>query len=195
MPTHDILDNREGILLEHVRNLLLNSVSAKFAVGYFFTSGLAPLMNEVQNLKELKILIGNISSKRTLEQLAEAYMNLVTAKQEFNKQLFMNPSKRKHAVSKTKEGLRTCLSLIDKTDNNERMIRILKELISKSKLKIRIYTSGRLHSKAYIFDYPESHHDKGNAIVGSSNLSLGGLSDNTELNALIPGIGNHEKIF
>jgi hypothetical protein len=51
-----------------------------------------------------------------------------------------------------------------------------------------------LHSKAYIFDYPESHHDKGNAIIGSSNLSLGGLTDNTELNALIPGIGNHEKI-
>jgi phosphatidylserine/phosphatidylglycerophosphate/cardiolipin synthase-like enzyme len=51
-----------------------------------------------------------------------------------------------------------------------------------------------LHSKAYIFDYPEDHHDKGNAIIGSSNLSLGGLSDNTELNALIPGIGNHEKL-
>jgi len=43
MPTHDILDNREGILLEHVKNLLRNSVSAKFAVGYFFTSGLEAL--------------------------------------------------------------------------------------------------------------------------------------------------------
>jgi HKD family nuclease len=194
MPTHDILDNREGILLEHVKNLLQNSVSAKFAVGYFFTSGLAPLMDAVQNLKEFKILIGNISSKRTIEQLAEAHMNLVTAKQEINKQLFMNPSKRKLAVSETKNGIRTSLSLIDQTDGNEQMIRILREQIEKNKLKIRIYTSGRLHSKAYIFDYPEGHHDKGNAIIGSSNLSLGGLLDNTELNALIPGIGNHEKL-
>jgi hypothetical protein len=39
MPTHDIIDNREEVLLEHVKNLLRNSISAKFAVGYFFTSG------------------------------------------------------------------------------------------------------------------------------------------------------------
>ena len=63
MPTHDRqTDNREEILLEHVKNLLRNSVSAKFAVGYyFFTCGLAALMNEVQNLKEF-------------EQLAETHM-------------------------------------------------------------------------------------------------------------------------
>ena len=39
MPTHDIIDNREEIPLEHVKSLLRDSVSAKFAVGYFFTSG------------------------------------------------------------------------------------------------------------------------------------------------------------
>jgi hypothetical protein len=82
MPTHDILDNREGILLEHVKSLLRDSASAKFAVGYLFTSGLAPLMDDVQNLNELKILIGNISNRKTIEQLAEAHLNLVTAKQE-----------------------------------------------------------------------------------------------------------------
>ncbi|NMX21539.1 helicase [ANME-1 cluster archaeon GoMg4] len=194
MPTQDIIDNREGILLETVKGLLRDSVSAKFAVGYLFTSGLTPLMDEVQNLNELKLLIGNISSRRTIEQLAEAHMNLVTAKQEFNKQLFMNPSKRKLAVSETKGGIRTSLSLIDQTDDNEQMIRVLRELIEKNKIKIRIYTLGRLHSKAYIFDYPEDRRDKGNAIIGSSNLSLAGLSDNTELNALVPGNDNHEKL-
>jgi len=63
MPTHDIIDNREEILLEHVKSLLSDSVSAKFAVGYFFTSGLAPIIEEVQNLNDLKILIGNVSNK------------------------------------------------------------------------------------------------------------------------------------
>ena len=43
MPTHDIIDSREEVLLEHVKSLLRNSVSAKFAVGYLFTSGLAPI--------------------------------------------------------------------------------------------------------------------------------------------------------
>ena len=84
MPTHDILDNREGILIEHVKSLLRDSASAKFDVGYLFTSGLTPLMDDVQNLNELKILIGNISSRKTIEQLAEAHLNLVTAKQELS---------------------------------------------------------------------------------------------------------------
>jgi hypothetical protein len=36
MPTHDIIDNREEIQIAHVKNLLKNSVSAKFAVGSIF---------------------------------------------------------------------------------------------------------------------------------------------------------------
>jgi hypothetical protein len=138
MPTHDIIDNHESVLLDHVKGLLRDSVSAKFAVGYFFTSGLAPLMEEVQNLNELKLLIGNISSRKTIEQLAEAHMNLVTAKQEVNKLLFANPSKRQLAIAETKEGIRTSLSLIDQTDENEQMIRILNELIDKEKIQIRV---------------------------------------------------------
>jgi len=36
MPSHDIIDNQEEILLEHGKNLLRNLVSAKFAVGSIF---------------------------------------------------------------------------------------------------------------------------------------------------------------
>ena len=36
MPTQDIIDNREEIQIAHVKNLLKNSVSAKFAVGSIF---------------------------------------------------------------------------------------------------------------------------------------------------------------
>ena len=43
MPTHDIVDNRESVLIDHARALLRDSVSAKFAVAYLFTSGLAPI--------------------------------------------------------------------------------------------------------------------------------------------------------
>jgi HKD family nuclease len=42
-------------------------------------------------------------------------------------------------------------------------------------MKVRIFTSGRLHAKAYIFDYPAGRFEKGIGIVGSSNLSLSGL--------------------
>lgn len=194
MPSHDIIDNREEKLIKHVKSLLKDSVRAKFAVGYLFISGLEPIIEEIRNLKELRILIGNVSSKRTIEQLAEAHKDLRAVRQEMNRQLFMNPSKRKQAVAETKRAIRESLSLIDQTDENERTIKILREMIADGRLKIRIYTRGRLHAKAYIFDYPEERYDRGNAIIGSSNLSLGGLTDNTELNAIISGNTNHEKL-
>jgi superfamily II DNA/RNA helicase len=51
-----------------------------------------------------------------------------------------------------------------------------------------------LHSKAYIFDYGEDRYEKGTTIIGSSNLSFSGFVDNTELNAVLPGNANHEKL-
>ena len=59
---------------------------------------------------------------------------------------------------------------------------------------MRVYTRGRLHAKAYIFDYPAGRFERGIAIVGSSNLSLAGLHDNTELNVVVHGNANHEQL-
>ena len=39
MPTHDIIDNREQTLRDHVRKILATTDAARFAVGYFFVSG------------------------------------------------------------------------------------------------------------------------------------------------------------
>jgi HKD family nuclease len=53
-------------------------------------------------------------------------------------------------------------------------------MIEEKRLKVRVYTKGRLHAKAYIFDYgivfdgngkSVERHEKGIAIVGSSNLT------------------------
>ena len=37
---HDIIDNRDAKLVEHINNILGSTVFARFAVGYFFLSGL-----------------------------------------------------------------------------------------------------------------------------------------------------------
>jgi len=39
MPTHDIIDNRNEKLVDHINRVLPSSERAKFAVGYFFLSG------------------------------------------------------------------------------------------------------------------------------------------------------------
>ena len=77
-------------------------------------------------------------------------------------------------------------------------------MVEQRRLKVRVYTKGRLHAKAYIFDY--SNPTRGNAgvaIVGSSNLTLSGIQSNTELNVVVydnasnpndPASGNHGKL-
>ncbi len=76
-------------------------------------------------------------------------------------------------------------------------------MIEEKRLKVRVYTKGRLHAKAYICDYGKvfdltgkeiARHEKGIAVVGSSNLTLAGLTHNTELNVLVQGNQNHKEL-
>jgi len=76
MPTHDIIDNRHARLIDHVRRILPGSQSARFAVGYFFLSGLEAVADQLANVRELRLLIGNTSNRETIEQIAEGYRRL-----------------------------------------------------------------------------------------------------------------------
>jgi len=84
---------------------------------------------------------------------------------------------------------------MDQTDEGEKLVKTLVRLIEEGRLKVRVYTRGRLHSKAYIFDYePDGRFEKGIAVVGSSNFTLSGISHNTELNVIVSGNDNHAEL-
>ena len=72
---------------------------------------------------------------------------------------------------------------MDQTDEGAAIDETLVRMIEEKRLKFAVYTKGRLHAKAYIFNYgrcydmfgkPVERHEKGIAIVGSSNLTLSG---------------------
>ena len=44
---HDIIDNQDQKLVDHINAILSNSESAKFAVGYFFLSGLGAIQDKL----------------------------------------------------------------------------------------------------------------------------------------------------
>ena len=194
MPTHNIIDNREEKLVDHVRKLLQTSKRAHFAVGYLFVSGLQPIYNELNRLEKVRLIIGNITSRNTVEQLAEVHRKPLLVRPLAEKQLFVTPSRKKQILQDSYNVIQDGLSLIEQTDTNEDLLTTLKKLIQEKKLTVRVYTKGRLHSKAYLFDYGKGHYEKGTAIIGSSNLSFSGWVDNTELNAVLPGNANHEKL-
>jgi superfamily II DNA/RNA helicase len=95
------------------------------------------------------------------------------------------------------------IALSDQTDDQEQLIITIARLIEEKKLKVKVYTKGRLHAKAYIFDYGKIYNQEGKsiereeqgiAIVGSSNLTLSGVSHNTELNVIVHGNANHAEL-
>ena len=73
----------------------------------------------------------------------------------------------------------------------------LQQLLSllTEKTKDKSFTRGRLHAKAYIFhNKHDVLYEKGIAIVVPSNLTLAGISHNTELNVVVHGEDNHIEI-
>lgn len=199
----DIIDNRNQKLVDHIVNFIKHSEQSRFAVGYLFLSGLEAIGDALINLNELKMLIGNVSNKDTIETLAEGYkrLDLVTDKAEEYK--YLKKQTQKKNANATLDDIRDSIELMDQSDGEENIIKVIIRLIAEKKLKVKVYTKGRLHAKAYIFDWKnKTPTENGIAIVGSSNLSLAGIQDNTELNVLVhdnasptdPQSGNHAAL-
>jgi|Deesub1362A_J573_1020465.scaffolds.fasta_scaffold00194_40 superfamily II DNA or RNA helicase len=196
----NIIDNNKDVierqLLYNVKKALDGSVEAKFAIGYFFLSGFSGIQRELnrEGFKKLRLLIGNTSDRETIEQLAEGYNHLERVKSANKKIEF---GKKKQKLDDTKQRVKSTLEGMDQTDENEGWMYNLAELISKEKIRVRVYTRGRLHSKAYIFDYPpdlRAQYGPGMAIIGSSNLSMAGMYHNTELNIKTRDERDHEDL-
>jgi len=192
---HDIIDNRDEKLIDRIKLLLEGSERARFAVGYFFLSGFEPIKEEVAKIKELKLLIGSTTTRETIEQLAEGYKRLELVQEATEQQRFLNRTQQRDTKERTALDLRRYFELMDQTDQNESAITTLARLIEGEVVKVKVYARGRLHSKAYVFDYPEDgRYEKGIAIVGSSNLTLAGIAHPTELNVVVQGNDNHARL-
>jgi superfamily II DNA/RNA helicase len=203
MPTHDIIDNRHEKLVDHINRILSSTDSARFAAGYFFLSGLTSIAQQLAQVKELRLLIGNTTNRETLEQLAEGYRRLEMVAEAAEAQKYPRRTDGKQMVGETAGNLRLSMEVMDQTHESESLVKTLVRIIEETRLKVRVYTKGRMHAKAYIFDYgtvfdergqPVTRHEKGIAIVGSSNLTLSGVTHNTELNVVVQGNDNHAEL-
>lgn len=192
--THDIIDNRREKLVDHINKLFSHSKRARFALGYFFLSGFSAIASKLESVEELRILIGNTTTRETIEHLAEGYRRLELVERALERQIYPRRWDRQEARDQTAGNIRNTLELMDQTEEEERLVSTLARLIEKNRIKVRIYTKGRLHAKAYIFDYTSDHYEPGIAIVGSSNLTLSGIRHNTELNVVVHGSANHEAL-
>lgn len=200
---HDIIDNRERLLVDDINRILETTYAARFAVGYFFLSGLTSIARTLGEMKDLRLLIGNTTSRETIEQIAEGYRQIDLLRERAEAEAYPKKTEAKKMAAETQDNLRSTAGLMDQTDDAQALVVSLVKLIEERRLKVRVFTKGRLHAKAYIFDYgqvfdskgrPVERRENGIAIVGSSNLSLAGITHNTELNVVVSGNDNHAEL-
>ncbi len=189
---HDIIDNRTIQLVDEINKQLPHSQAVKFAVGYFFLSGLTAVANKLQHVTDMKLLIGTNTNQKTIEQIAEGYRQL----EQIAANLPHAPkrSERQEQLVKTAEKIGQVAAALEQSDEAEQVVTTLVQLIVSKRLQVRVYTKERFHAKAYIFDYLPQLPQKGIAMIGSSNFTLSGLQQNTELNVVVHGDGNHAAL-
>ena len=146
MPTHDIIDNRNQRLADHINRILATTDSARFAVGYFFLSALTSIAERLAGVKELRLLIGNTTNRETLEQIAEGYRRLESVAERVEEQNYPRRTDSQNMAGKTAENVRESVELMDQTGEGERLVKTLARMIEEKRVRVRVYTKGRMHA-------------------------------------------------
>ncbi len=186
-----IIDNSpQNQLISEVNHLLDHSMFSGMAVGYFYLSGFEAIREKLHKVQKLKLVIGNRTNQETVEELVKGHAGEEIIKTELRKQQLKNKEQKQQIKQETQLAYANDLTYMEQDSSNETGLRALWQLIKENRIELRVYTKGFLHSKAYIFEDPNNAFaPEGCAIIGSSNLSIGGLRNNSELNVKI----NHDS--
>jgi len=166
----NIIDNSPGReLIKVLKDQLRKSKEAKFAIGYFFLSGFSLVKDDFpenyQNLPFLKIVMGNETTYPTKEELVAGY-NL---REIFKQRMIEDLQRTKLTAEQIKQ------------------LEALRDFVANNIIDVKLFDKSRLHAKLYLFltKPEEKYGSPGLTVVGSSNFTAEGLSQNKELNVLL----------
>jgi len=107
LPSPNVIDNyNDNDLANYLNQVLPFCESGKFAIGYFFISGLNVILKNITHLKELRLLISNTTDQKTAETLVQAFKRLEEAKEILEPDKFQNQTKIKSVVETKKNNLK-----------------------------------------------------------------------------------------
>lgn len=158
-----IVDNSEEDwkAVRYLRDWCQLSKSIDIATGYFEIGALLALEGEWQKVDKIRILMGDEVSKRT----ARAF----------------------------EQGLQTITSKLDDSLEKEKTsnhfltgVPAFVEAVRSGQIECRVYRKDKFHAKAYI-THARLEVVGSTALVGSSNMTYPGLTENIELNVQVTG--------
>jgi superfamily II DNA or RNA helicase len=178
----NVIDNKKVILKDELLKILPKTGDASIAVGYFFISGLSAIIQPLQDVDKVRLLISNTTDKNTAEALIEGFHSIKEVCTEVDKKNFVNIERKDTILTDSKQNIQKSLEHMSQTTADKTVVEILIEMMKSKQLEVRVYPKEKLHAKAYIFQPKDTGFAGGMGIVGSSNLSLAGISHNSELN-------------
>ncbi len=172
-----IFDNIERELLPTLRQTLDLSVCADFCVGYFNLRGWKSIDDVIEKWsggaeRQCRLLIG--MQRLPQDELRDAYSLLPHEDQMSNQAVIR--LKRKLA-----EEFRAQLTIGAPTDQDEAGLRRLSVQLKAGKVVVKLHLRHSLHAKLYLC-FRSDPNNPITGFVGSSNLTLAGLSKQGELN-------------
>lgn len=192
-----VIDNETKPLLGELQKFLPHAERASIAVGYFFISGFAEIMDSLKRIEAsdnpghvLRLLISPTTDRRTAEAILNANESYQDAKREIERDV---PEAK--SIETARDEVARTLEYMTQTDKEHAAVQKLIRLIRNGKMQVRVYTQAQLHAKAYIFELDQGQLIKKVAIVGSSNLSVAGIKEHAELNLQTAHDGDHAELL
>ncbi len=176
-----VIDNEEVSLLDHLNDLLPDATKVSIAVGYFFISGFAKIMDKLENIEKssnpdhvMRLLISPVTSRKTAEALLSSNESYDIVSRRSDDSEDANKELAKQQLIKT-------LEYMPQRDEEQLAAKKLIDMIKLGKIQVKVYTKTQLHAKAYLFELDDKRMKKV-SIIGSSNFSISGIKEHAELN-------------
>ncbi len=143
-------------MLAALQRLLPEAQALDVATGYFEIGSLLALDSFWNRLDQMRVLMGDETTKRTHKELVEALRKISEA-----------------SIEREKE-----------RDDNLSGLAAIRKALEEKRILARVYTRAKFHAKALLVKMPPPHLSN-YGLVGSSNFTEPGLRQNVELNLLI----------
>ena len=148
-----VIDNENVVFLDQLKEILPHTKRASIAIGYFFISGFAEIMDSLDRIENspnpnhvVRLLISPTTNRKTAEALLAENETYPEARKAGEVEGDEEETRRKAG-----DEVRRTLEYMPQTEKDTSASKKLMDLIRKKKLQVRVYTKGRLHAKAYIF--------------------------------------------
>ncbi|MDD9995865.1 MAG: phospholipase D-like domain-containing protein [Dehalococcoidia bacterium] len=179
-------------LLARLKEMLGSSSSADIAVGYFFIRGFEAVADDFARLGKVRILVGR-TDRQVLDEVALGLQQHQALSARLRADSLVQRSQRSQIAQEIIEHVAEGIAVLPQQRGSEEAVSKLRDMVAQGKVEVRAYLRSPLHAKAYLCWY-ENHAEPGSAVVGSSNLTLAGFTDNTELNVRVTGDAEMEAL-